>query len=340
MGGYHDDADFDELELSAYQRLYLNGGPFPTAEGQVAIVAGTGVGGGTVVNWTNCLRTHDWVRAEWAREHGLDGSRPSRASTRTSTRSGSGSRSTTTAPTCTARTSACRRPARSSATTSARSPATPTPRPTTPETAAYMGFGDQSGSKQSTAKTYLVDAQAATARDPRRLPASQRILVEDGRAAGVEARLDRSRCRRRRTAARRDHGVDRVGRRSSSSPAARSSRRRCCCARGSAARPSATTCACTRRPPSPRFYDEPPELDVGPAAGGALARVRRPRRRPRLPDRVGAGDDRPLRRRRAVALGRRPQAPDARVGPRLAADQPGPRARPRPGRDRRRRQRR
>ena len=73
MGGYHDDRDFDQLELSAYQRLYLNGGPFPTAEGQVGVVAGTGVGGGTVVNWTNCLRTHDWVRAEWAREHGLEG---------------------------------------------------------------------------------------------------------------------------------------------------------------------------------------------------------------------------------------------------------------------------
>ena len=50
---------------------YLNGGPFPTAEGQVSIVAGTGVGGGTVVNWTNCLRTTDHVRAEWACEHGL-----------------------------------------------------------------------------------------------------------------------------------------------------------------------------------------------------------------------------------------------------------------------------
>ena len=39
---YHDDADFDGLELSAYQRMYLNGGPFPTAEGQVSIVAGRG----------------------------------------------------------------------------------------------------------------------------------------------------------------------------------------------------------------------------------------------------------------------------------------------------------
>ena len=26
-----------------------------------------------MVNWTNCLRTHDWVRDEWAREHGLEG---------------------------------------------------------------------------------------------------------------------------------------------------------------------------------------------------------------------------------------------------------------------------
>ena len=70
-GEYHDDADFDGLELSAYQRMYLNGGPFPTAEGQVSIVAGAGVGGGTVINWTNCLRTFDHVRAEWASEHGL-----------------------------------------------------------------------------------------------------------------------------------------------------------------------------------------------------------------------------------------------------------------------------
>ena len=32
-----------------------------------------------------------------------------------------------------------------------------------PESAAFMGFGDASGSKRSTAKTYLVDAQAAGA---------------------------------------------------------------------------------------------------------------------------------------------------------------------------------
>ena len=49
-----------------------------------------------------------------------------------------------------------------------------------------MGFGDASGSKRSTAKTYLVDAQADGRRDLRRRRA-ERVLVEDGRAAGVEA---------------------------------------------------------------------------------------------------------------------------------------------------------
>jgi choline dehydrogenase-like flavoprotein len=49
-----------------------------------------------------------------------------------------------------------------------------------------MGFGDQSGSKLSTAKTYLLDAQANGAHILAGCRA-ERILVEDGRAAGVEA---------------------------------------------------------------------------------------------------------------------------------------------------------
>ena len=68
---------------------------------------------------------------------------------------------------------------------------------------------------------------------------AERILVEDGRAAGRRGDLPRPRRAQR-------HGR-RSGRRPSSSPAARSSRRHCCCAPGSAARPPATTCACTRR---------------------------------------------------------------------------------------------
>ena len=55
-----------------------------------------------------------------------------------------------------------------------------------PGTAGFIGFGDASGSKRSTAKTYLADAQLRGA-DLVAHCRAQRILVEDGRAAGVEA---------------------------------------------------------------------------------------------------------------------------------------------------------
>ena len=73
LGGYFNEADFNQLEVWGFQNLYLRGGPIPTAEGQVSIQAGSSLGGGTVINWQNCLRTFPWVREQWAREHGLEG---------------------------------------------------------------------------------------------------------------------------------------------------------------------------------------------------------------------------------------------------------------------------
>src|SRR3954452_12570144 len=70
--GYHNESDFLQLELPAYQEMYWRGGPPPTADGKVSLQAGTALGGGTVINWTNCLRTYPWVREQWAREHGLE----------------------------------------------------------------------------------------------------------------------------------------------------------------------------------------------------------------------------------------------------------------------------
>ena len=51
----------------------MRGGPTPTADGNVSLVSGTTLGGGTTINWTNCLRTKPWVREQWAAEHGLEG---------------------------------------------------------------------------------------------------------------------------------------------------------------------------------------------------------------------------------------------------------------------------
>jgi choline dehydrogenase-like flavoprotein len=55
-----------------------------------------------------------------------------------------------------------------------------------PEMAGYLGFGDQSGSKQSADRTWLADAQERGARFLTYCRAT-RVLTEGGRAAGVEA---------------------------------------------------------------------------------------------------------------------------------------------------------
>ncbi|MEV2221643.1 GMC family oxidoreductase N-terminal domain-containing protein [Nocardia vinacea] len=64
-GGYYDDADFGSGELAGLLNLYAPG-PATTQEGQLGLVAGSCLGGGTVVNWTTSFRTPDDVREEWA----------------------------------------------------------------------------------------------------------------------------------------------------------------------------------------------------------------------------------------------------------------------------------
>src|SRR6476661_6237687 len=71
--GYFNESDFKQLELVAYQEMYWRNGPTPSADGNTSLQAGTTLGGGTTINWTNCLRTPDWVRRQWAEEHGLEG---------------------------------------------------------------------------------------------------------------------------------------------------------------------------------------------------------------------------------------------------------------------------
>jgi long-chain-alcohol oxidase len=65
-GGYYDDTDFDGAELAGYQRLYTEGGSAATVDHSVGLLAGECLGGGTVVNYTTSFRTPDDIRAEWA----------------------------------------------------------------------------------------------------------------------------------------------------------------------------------------------------------------------------------------------------------------------------------
>jgi len=64
-GEYHDENDFDGDERTGFTQLYA-AAPQTTKEGQIALVAGRGLGGGTVVNYTTSFKTPDHVRAEWA----------------------------------------------------------------------------------------------------------------------------------------------------------------------------------------------------------------------------------------------------------------------------------
>jgi choline dehydrogenase-like flavoprotein len=72
-GPFADEFTMPRNELDAYGRLYLNHGLLSTWDGAITMLAGSGVGGGTLVNWMTCLDAPPDVREEWARDHGLEG---------------------------------------------------------------------------------------------------------------------------------------------------------------------------------------------------------------------------------------------------------------------------
>jgi choline dehydrogenase-like flavoprotein len=182
--GYYNESDFTQLELPAYQQMFWRGGPTPTADGNVSLVAGTTLGGGTTINWTNCLRTRPWVREQWA-EHGLGDVGESAfdrhldavlerisANDQCSDLNGTQERL---------------REGTEALGWSFETIVRNTDREKySAESAAFLGFGDQSGSKQSADRTWLADAQEHEARFLTFTRAT-RVLVEGGRAAGVEA---------------------------------------------------------------------------------------------------------------------------------------------------------
>ncbi|MCW3065556.1 MAG: glucose-methanol-choline oxidoreductase [Solirubrobacterales bacterium] len=69
MGGYYDDEDFDGSEHTALTGYYL-GAPQASDDQSIGLLAGSALGGGTVVNYTTSFRTPDDVRDEWA-GHGV-----------------------------------------------------------------------------------------------------------------------------------------------------------------------------------------------------------------------------------------------------------------------------
>lgn len=182
-GGYRNESDFVQLELAAYQTLFLRGGFFTSGDGMINIAAGSTVGGGSTVNWSNSLMTPMRVRQSWADAGLTDVTGPSfdEHLAAVMDRIGCNEKvSTQNEPHC--------RLAEAAAALGYSyrvAPLNLDPGRYDPVIAGYSGMGDQTGAKQGTMRTYLQDACDAGAQI---LPDTwiDRILTDDGRASGVE----------------------------------------------------------------------------------------------------------------------------------------------------------
>ena len=186
--GYFNESDFDQLEFSAYRAALLARAARPRPPTATSASSpGTTLGGGTTINWTNCLRTRPWVREQWAREHGLDGVDGPDFDAHLDAvleRIGAGDRcSDLNGPQ-----QRMREGAEALGWSFETIIRNTDPDTYSPEMAGYLGFGDQSGSKQSADRTWLADAQEHGARFLTHCRAS-RVLADDGRGGRGRGRL-------------------------------------------------------------------------------------------------------------------------------------------------------
>ena len=184
-GGYAAERDFTHQEGDAYRDLYLYAMTFTTDDLGCRIIAGSTLGGGTVVNYSTSFVTPPAVLAEWAEVSGVEAfasGEVAAAGAAVAARVGV--------------TEGQSRPGvrdqlleRGLARLGWH--AGPLPRNVRgcPQDAGcgWCGFGCRVGAKQSTLVTYLEEAAAAGARLVVGADA-RRVLTAGGRAIGVEAR--------------------------------------------------------------------------------------------------------------------------------------------------------
>jgi choline dehydrogenase-like flavoprotein len=184
-GGQYTASDFQQLELWGYKHLWYKGGATPTADGNVLLLAGGSLGGGTEINWMNCVRTPTLVREDWARNYGLAGvdgpefecyidevMKRLQANQQTAYWNAQNLR--------------MREGCQKLGYLSKQTFVNWDPKIFQPLLAGYTGFGDQTGGKQTARRTYLLDAYQNGAKIIVHCRAD-RILVEEGQAAGVQA---------------------------------------------------------------------------------------------------------------------------------------------------------
>jgi len=180
-GGYHAEADYDNLELPSNQRLFENKGFVATADLGVLILAGSTLGGGTVINWSASFRTPDPVLQEWERDYGVSGLTSAdyqNALDSVSQRINVNEQESA----CNGQNNVLENGAKALGYTVKTIPRNVKGC----EECGFCNFGCQFGAKQSTLKTYLQDAFE---RGSRMIVDTdvERVLIAHGEAVGVEA---------------------------------------------------------------------------------------------------------------------------------------------------------
>ncbi len=179
-GGYWSERDFDGAERTGLRRLYRGGGASATDDQGVGLIAGACLGGGTVVNYSTSFRTPDEVLEEW---EGLGFPSAELGSSLDAVCERLGVNSDHNLPS--RRDEVMRRGLESLGWH-----VDVMPRDVVGcdqgVVCGYCGYGCPLGAKQSTLRTWLEDAAAAGARIVVETKA-RRVLLEQGRVAGVEA---------------------------------------------------------------------------------------------------------------------------------------------------------
>jgi long-chain-alcohol oxidase len=191
-GGYHSESDFSHIESEAARKMYLYGMTLATTDLGVRILAGSTLGGGTVVNFATSFPTPGFVLAEWARTTGIDAFASGEfeeSLIRVGTRLGVNTDSSAAGRRDELIEEGLKklgwhvdmmpRAARGC---------------TQDEACGYCGFGCRVGGKQSSMRTYLEDAAAAGARIIVDAEVSN-VLIADGRAVGIEGNARNHRLR-------------------------------------------------------------------------------------------------------------------------------------------------
>ena len=70
-GPYLEGDEFTQEEGEMFSKLYEGMGAMTSSNGEIHLLAGSCLGGGTTINWSGCFHTPDYVLDEWATDHSV-----------------------------------------------------------------------------------------------------------------------------------------------------------------------------------------------------------------------------------------------------------------------------